>query len=512
MITEDSLEVIRTKPVDLSGKQGNKLFPIFLKLENLNTLLIGGGSVGYEKLSALLNNSPEANVTLIAPVIGEKIFSLAKQHQNVELINKTFDIEDLENKDIVISATNDKELNSIIREEAKRKGILVNVADTPDLCDFYLSSIVQKGSIKLAISTNGKSPTIAKRLREIFSDSIPDEMENVLDNLVKIRSRLNGNFSEKVKTLSSITSVLVEDLQLKKQKSKLTRYFLIALAVILTMIAGHFLFQFAFNGISFESLINLPGELISSADKQLPWFILAGFIAQIIDGALGMAYGVSATSFLLALGIPPAAASASVHTSEIFTCGASGLFHLKFGNVSIKLFKNLLLPGILGAVIGAYALSSLSEYNFIIKPLIATYTLILGIVILRKAFKERKGNGKIKYIAPLAGFGGFFDSVGGGGWGPIVSSTLIAKGKNPLITIGSVNLAEFFVALASSAAFITFIGLSYYQLIIGLVIGGVIAAPIAAKTAGKLPVRTMMILVGVLVIFISLKIIYTFFV
>jgi hypothetical protein len=247
MIIEETDIEKRTKPANLPNKQGNKLFPIFLKLENLNTLIIGGGSVGYEKLSALLNNSPEANVTLLAPLIRGKIFSLAKQHPNVELINKTFDIEDLENKDIVISATNDKKLNSFIREEAKRKGILVNVTDTPELCDFYLSAIVQKGSIKLAISTNGKSPTIAKRLREIFSDAIPDEMENVLDNLVKIRSRFNGNFSEKVKTLNSITSVLVEDRTVvtnePKRKLKLKQYVLIAFTILLIMIAGHLIFQ-----------------------------------------------------------------------------------------------------------------------------------------------------------------------------------------------------------------------------------------------------------------------------
>ena len=504
---------LSTGKVDRRGKQLNKLFPIFLKLENLNTLIIGGGSVGLEKLSAVLGNSPEAKVIVVAPSIKEEIFLLAEQYPNIQLIKRDFRIDDFENKDIVISATNNRELNEFITEEARRRKILINVVDNPDLCDFYLSSVVQKGSVKLAISTNGKSPTIAKRYREILDNAIPDEMENVLDNLVKIRSRLNGNFSEKVKTLNKITSVLVEDLpekiQKPKRKSKLFQCLFIALAIFLTMIAGHLIFQSLFSGFSFDFLKRLSDEIFSSADERLPWFLIAGFIAQIIDGALGMAYGVSATTFLLALGIPPAAASASVHTSEIFTCGASGLFHLKFGNVSKKLFKNLLLPGILGAALGAYVLSSLSGYNFIIKPLVASYTLILGIVILCKACKKQKGKSRTTNIVSLAGLGGFLDSIGGGGWGPIVSSTLIAKGKHPLVTIGSVNLAEFFVALASSAAFFTFIGLTHWQIIIGLVIGGIIAAPIAAKIAGRMPAKTMMILVGILVVLVSLRIIYT---
>jgi len=504
---------LSTGKVDRRGKQLNKLFPIFLKLENLNTLIIGGGFVGLEKLSAVLRNSPEANVTVVAPSIREEIVLLAEEYPNVRLIKRFFHSEDLKNKDIVISATNDKELNEFIWKEAKERKILINVVDTPNLCDFYLSSVVQKGSVKLAISTNGKSPTIAKRFREILDNAIPDEMEYVLDNLVKIRSRLNGNFSEKVKTLNKITSVLVEDLPAKiqkpKRRSKLLQYLLLALTIILTMIAGHLIFQNAFSEFSFDSIRKFSEGIFLSADERLPWFFLAGFIAQLIDGALGMAYGVSATTFLLSLGIPPAAASASVHTSEIFTSGASGLFHLKFGNVSKKLFKNLLLPGILGAALGAYVLSSLSGYNFIIKPLVASYTLILGIVILCKACKKQNGKSRVKHIIPLAGLGGFFDSIGGGGWGPIVSSTLIAKGKHPLITIGSVNLAEFFVALTSSAAFFAFIGITHWQIIIGLVVGGIIAAPIAAKIAGRLPAKTMMILVGILVVLVSLRIIYT---
>jgi uncharacterized membrane protein YfcA len=236
-------------------------------------------------------------------------------------------------------------------------------------------------------------------------------------------------------------------------------------------------------------------------------FVVGGFIAQLIDGSLGMAYGVSASTFLLSFGVPPAAASASIHTAEIFTSGISGLTHLKFQNVNKKLFRSLLIPGILGAIGGAYILSSFEEYNYIVRPIVATYTLALGIIIIRKAMTVRKGKTKTKNIPALAGFGGFMDSIGGGGWGPIVASTLIAKGRSPRYTIGSVNLAEFFVSLASSLTFFLTIGISYLQIIAGLVLGGALAAPIAAHLTRKLPIKKMLIVVGVVVIIVSIRLI-----
>ena len=237
-------------------------------------------------------------------------------------------------------------------------------------------------------------------------------------------------------------------------------------------------------------------------------FVLAGFIAQMIDGALGMAYGVSASTFLLSFGVSPAAASASIHTSEIFTSGVSGLMHLKFQNVNKKLFKTLLLPGVSGAALGALALSYLEQYTSVLKPLIAIYTLYLGIMIIRKAFKKKNQKIKTRHIPKLASFGGFMDSIGGGGWGPIVSSTLIAGGRHPRYTIGSVNLTEFFVALASSITFISIIGISHWNVVAGLITGGIVAAPLAAFASRKIPTQKMMLIVGTLIILVSIRIIY----
>lgn len=263
------------------------------------------------------------------------------------------------------------------------------------------------------------------------------------------------------------------------------------------MIVGHLLFTY----LTAEKVI----AVFNTVDSSILYYVLGGFIAQMIDGALGMAYGVTATTFLLSVGITPAAASASVHASEVFTSGVSGYMHLKFGNVNSKLFKTLVIPGVIGAILGAYVLSSLEDYSSYIKPIVSVYTLFLGAIIIRKALIKRQEKKQLKRVGWLALFGGYLDSIGGGGWGPIVSSTLIASGRHPKYTIGSVNLTEFFVSLASSLTFFFVIGLGYLHVIIGLILGGVIAAPIAARLANKLPVKTMMILVGIVIIIVSLR-------
>ncbi|MDZ4845074.1 MAG: bifunctional precorrin-2 dehydrogenase/sirohydrochlorin ferrochelatase [Chitinophagales bacterium] len=187
----------------------NNLFPIFLKVEKLCVLIVGGGDVGSEKLRFLLKSSPQAKVTVVAPEISNEIKMRSEQHLNVVLVQRAFQTEDLEGEDVVIVATENHALNRRIRDEAKAKKILVNVADTPDLCDFYLGSIVTKGDLKIAISTNGKSPTFAKRLREFFEEALPDDLQQLLDNLNEVRSKLKGDFAHKVKKLNEITSNLI---------------------------------------------------------------------------------------------------------------------------------------------------------------------------------------------------------------------------------------------------------------------------------------------------------------
>jgi uncharacterized membrane protein YfcA len=238
--------------------------------------------------------------------------------------------------------------------------------------------------------------------------------------------------------------------------------------------------------------------------QELLFYIMVGLAAQMVDGALGMAYGATSSSLLLGLGIPPAITSASVHVAEVFTTGASGIAHFKLGNVNKKLFLYLLIPGMSGAIIGAYLLSNKIDGDAI-KPYMSAYLLILGAIVIRKALQTKRQKTKIKRLGPLAFFGGLMDAIGGGGWGPIVTSTLLSKGRTVHYTIGSVNAAEFFISASSAATFLLFTGISSWQVIVGLIIGGVIASPFAAILVRRIKRKPLMILVGVLVILLSLR-------
>lgn len=287
-----------------------------------------------------------------------------------------------------------------------------------------------------------------------------------------------------------------------KRERSLTEVIIHISNALALMIVGHLIFSY----LTAENVI----AVFSTVNSEILYYILGGFIAQMIDGALGMAYGLSATTFLMNYGVPISVASMSVHASEIFTSGVSGLMHLKFGNVHNRLFKAIVIPGVIGAILGAYVLTEFEKYGSYIKPIVSVYTLFLGALIIYKVIRKNQNRKKVKRAGLLATLGGFLDSIGGGGWGPVVSSTLIAHGKNPRLVVGSVNLAEFFVSLASSLTFITILGSSHWQTILGLILGGVCAAPIAAHLSKKLNVKAMMLFVGIVVIIISLRTIVMF--
>ncbi len=229
------------------------------------------------------------------------------------------------------------------------------------------------------------------------------------------------------------------------------------------------------------------------------WAVLVGLIAQAIDGALGMAYGITSTSFLLATGASPAVASASVHIAEVFTTGVSGVAHIKLGNVSRQLFLRLLLPGMVGATAGAWLVSSVDAA--VIKPVVAAYLLLMGLYVLSKAFRARRqARGEPRHVAKLGLAGGFVDAVGGGGWGPVVTTTLVGTGQDPRLTIGSVNLAEFFLTFVAAGVFTMLVPEAPWATVAGLVVGGLFAAPLAALMTARLNTRALLVLVGVVIV------------
>jgi len=483
----------------------NNLFPVFLKLQDLSLLIIGGGNVALEKLTSVLNNSPQTKIKLVSIQLSEAIKKIAEQKETIKLIERPYTICDIEEADLIIAAVNNLQTSAQIKSDADEKGKLVNVADKPELCDFYLGSIVQKGSVKIGISTNGKSPTIAKRLKEVINDFIPDEMENVLQNMQTIRVGMNGDFDEKVKHLNDITKVLVAK-QTKLNKAsgheakkwqKVVKWSLLA---FFFMILGHAILSY----IPLENVVTGVKEIVSVVDKKsFLMMVLCGFLAQMADGSLGMGYGTISTTFLLANGVNPAIVSSRVHSARVFSSGVSGYSHHRFGNINKKLFKAIVIPGVIGAVIGATLAFYAQKYSTWVRIPVSIYTVYLGYFIIRKAFKKQNLHDKVKRAGWLASIGGFTDAFAGGGWGSLVTSTLISKRKSPRYVVGSVCLAEFFVVFASSITFFIFLKSIPFLDIAGLIIGGLIAAPIAAKFVGKLPLKMMFILIGTLVILTS---------
>lgn len=479
---------------------GNQLFPVFLKLNQLDVLLVGAGNVGFEKLTAILNNSPTTRVTIVAEKIAPEIWRYANQFPAVVIFHKGFEESDLEGKDLVVVATDQPILNERIRKLARDRRLLINVADKPELCDFYLGSVVKKGDLKLGISTNGKSPTVAKRLKEVLQSNLPDELDDTLQQINKLRLTLNGDFAHKVKELNRATAILVAP-QAEQDPSRKMRWVIWS---SITLSLGIIFLLYWNNDPSFQNFF-------LTIHPTFYYFLVAGFVFAMIDGAIGMSYGVTSTTFALSMGIPPASASTAVHVSEIMSNGIAGWMHFRMKNVNMKMFWQLVIPGIVGAVLGAYILSSLEHYNQYTKPVISLYTLILGVVILRKAIlvNRKRTTKKITKVIPLGFGGGFIDAVGGGGWGSIVLSTLIAGGRNARYALGTVKLSRFFIALMSSLTFLTMLNGIYWDALVGLVIGSTIASPIAARLSNRISVKVIMVAVGVIVIAASLKSIFS---
>lgn len=232
-------------------------------------------------------------------------------------------------------------------------------------------------------------------------------------------------------------------------------------------------------------------------------FIAIGFAAQLVDGALGMAFGVISNTLLISMGVPPAAASAGVHAAESFTTGASGISHIAHRNVDWKLFRRLVIPGVAGGILGAYVLSTVNAEAA--RPFVLAYLCAIGLYLLWRGISHRPTERTHKFVAPLGLVGGFLDAAGGGGWGPVVTSNLMVQGGSPRKVIGTVNTAEFFLAVAISATFIATLGLAAFTVAtVGLVIGGVAAAPLGAFLAKRIPARPLLIMVGVVLTITSI--------
>lgn len=280
--------------------------------------------------------------------------------------------------------------------------------------------------------------------------------------------------------------------------------YLVAIGVF--VIVGAIILTLFING-ELNSLL----QVLNKDHHIFYWMLLVGFLAEIVAGSMGMGYGVICTTILLILNIPPPVISATIHSAESFTTAAGSISHYRFGNVNKKLTKRLAIPAIIGAVCGALLLTYVGErYAKMTKPIIGAYTLYLGFKILQNAFSKKNvnGNGTIKKkktnITTLGLIGGFIDSFGGGGWGPLVTGTFIKNGRTPRYVIGSSTIAKFILTVASAITFIFTVGIHHWNMVAGLLLGGVITAPFSAMLTAKLPVKKMFVVVGIVVIIMSI--------
>ncbi len=293
--------------------------------------------------------------------------------------------------------------------------------------------------------------------------------------------------------------------ELSSTRRKVFNKYTIAITIVTVAILFTYLI------LSAEQLASL--QLMLHKDNYLfYWMMLAGFCAEIVAGSMGMGYGVICTTILLILNVPPPLISASIHSAESFTSAAGSISHWQLGNVDKKLVKALAIPAVIGAVIGALTLTYVGEnYAKLTKPVIAAYTMYLGFRILRNAYKNKNGNGykKKKINIPiLALIGGFIDSFGGGGWGPLVTGTFIKNGHAPRYVIGSSTMAKCILTVASAITFIFTVGIQHWNIVAGLLIGGIITAPFSAMLTVRLPIQKMFIAVGIVVIIMSFITIY----
>jgi uncharacterized membrane protein YfcA len=309
---------------------------------------------------------------------------------------------------------------------------------------------------------------------------------------------------ETIEEITNSTEVVSARQELSSSRRKVINKYMIAVFILLLLSLSTYLF------LSPQQLTDLQ-DILKKDNHIFYWMLLVGFGAEIVAGSMGMGYGVICTSLLLILNVPPPVVSASIHSAESFTSAAGTISHWQLGNVNKKLAKALAIPAIIGAVAGALALTYVGErYAKITKPFIAAYTIYLGVKILQNAFKKKTATRQKKKsnITALGLIGGFIDSFGGGGWGPLVTGTFIKNGHTPRFVIGSSTFAKCILTVASAITFIVTIGIHHWNVVAGLLIGGIVTAPFSAMLTAKLPTKKMFIAVGIVVIFCGLVTIY----
>ncbi len=491
------------------------MHPLFLNLERIPVILVGNNDLIFKAVKQISHNSIHCKIKIFNENFSEKLTAFVSVKPNITLYYRNIEEEDLQEFSMLIISIDEHEKEEQLLQLSQNKNLLINVIGKPQISDFSLVSIIKNDQIKLGISSNDYTPEIQKRINKIIEHSIPSDLEEFIGKLKFAYKNPLMNRDDELKTLDNITAEYLDQNQKQpladsefENLAKITKavrrrasiYLGIIGVMVLIGVLSYILFEFQL----------LPDiNVFLNRDNHIFYKMLAvGFVAELVVGSTGMGYGIICTTILLMLNIAPPIISASIHSAESFTSAAGSISHYRLKNVNIKLVKAMAIPAILGAIIGALSLIYLGEhYAYIVKPVISCYTLYLGINILRNAFKKKKKEKNCqkpsRNIKVLGLFGGFIDSFTGGGWGPIVTGTLLKDGRTPRYVIGTSTLLKFILTITSAITFVMTIGIQHWNIVLGLLIGGIITAPFAALLTRKIPIKKMFVVIGILIIVLS---------
>lgn len=485
--------------------------PLLFNFERVSLILVGKGEI----LSMFLNSLMEI------PFQSVEIFDETKGYDkslypSFIFHDRRMEVEDMLHNSLLIISTDDYDYEERLIEWAIANGVFTYVVGKPEISDFSPMSLIKKGNTRFGISMGNNPPEVQKRVNKIIEHHLPQDLDAIVEEMKFVVKNPLMNINEELQHLDNITAKYLERKQKKQishseieQLSKVYKAVQRRANIYLGIIGVLLLVGvFSYTLYAFDLIPDLKNFM--NQDNHIFYKMLAvGFIAEIVAGSMGMGYGVICTTILLMMGVAPPVVSASIHSAESFTSAAGSISHYKLKNVNMKLVKALALPAVIGAIIGAFALTYFGEhYAHIVKPIISCYTLYLGINILRNAFKskekvQRKPESARK-LNTLGLAGGFIDSFVGGGWGPLVTGTLMKDGRTPRYVVGSSTFSKFLLTITSAITFIFTIGIEHWNIVLGLLIGGIITAPFSAMLTSKLPVKKMFIVIGFLVCIMSL--------
>ncbi len=451
--------------------KSNPSYPVFLKSDQLSILIVGNSISVYNRLLFIIKEFRTSHINVIVPEINSKIQKLTDQHSYIEVFEKEINEEDFKSIHLVFF-TDETQNPELLKKIASENSALAHFSHYPHLNDFEEMVSAELDKIQKQKKFAKKISVLQKLSQQLSEKEEPSDPYEQLENTSKIA---------------------------KAAQLKSNIYLAIIGLMLFVGLLGVTIYEF--------SLYDDVKQFLTQDNYIFFWMLLVGFLAEMIAGSMGMGYGVICTTILLMLNVPPPIVSASIHSAESFTSAAGSISHYKLGNVNMKLVKRLAPFAILGAIIGSVSLTYFGEhYAHIVKPLIALYTLYIGVNILRKSLMKNRHKSvkrKKSNLTFLGITGGFIDSFAGGGWGPLVTGSLIKDGRTPRFVIGSSTLTKFLLTVTSAITFIYTIGIHHWNIVLGLLIGGIVTAPFSAMLTAKLPVKKMTIFISILVIIMS---------